>query len=120
MRGASIRLSHYVNFHGRAREALEFYHKILGGALDLQASRVEVDGAMISATDGHPKYPPTVGDNMAIALSGRDADRLTRIFHGLSEGGKIKGALSPQPGIGQIGYLMDRFGINWIITIEQA
>ena len=120
MRGASIRLSHYVNFHGRAREALEFYHRILGGALDLQTSRVEIDGAMISATDGHPKYPPTVGDNMAIALSGRDADRLTRIFHGLSEGGKIKGALSPQPAVGQVGYLMDRFGINWIITIEQA
>ena len=120
MRGASIRLSHYVNFHGRAREALEFYHEILGGTLDLRASRVEIDGAMIIATDGHPKYPPTVGDNMAIALSGSDAARLTWIFNSLSEGGTVKGTLSPQPGVGQIGYLMDRFGINWIITIEQA
>lgn len=40
---SKIRLSPYVNFQGRAREALEFYHKVLGGRLDLQALRLEVD-----------------------------------------------------------------------------
>ena len=29
-------LSPYINFQGRAREAMEFYHKVLGGKLDLQ------------------------------------------------------------------------------------
>jgi uncharacterized glyoxalase superfamily protein PhnB len=27
----------YINFQGRAREALEFYHEILGGKLSLYA-----------------------------------------------------------------------------------
>ena len=26
----------YINFQGRAREAMEFYQKVLGGNLDLQ------------------------------------------------------------------------------------
>jgi uncharacterized glyoxalase superfamily protein PhnB len=29
---------------GRAREAMAFYHKVLGGNLDLQALRLEADG----------------------------------------------------------------------------
>ena len=33
---------------------------------------------------------------------------------------KIKGPLAEQPGGGQVGYLMDRFGINWIVSIEKA
>jgi PhnB protein len=117
---SQIRLSTYVNFNGHAREALEFYHKVLGGTLDLRGSRLEVDGAVITATDGHPKYPPTVGDNMAIALSGGDANRITKVFTGLADGGTIKGPLRAQAGRGQTGYLVDRFGINWVVTIAEA
>ena len=29
-----IQLSPFVNFQGRAREAMEFYHKVLGDRLD--------------------------------------------------------------------------------------
>jgi len=56
---------------------------------------------------------------MAIALGGTSKDRLTKIFHGLAEGGKIKGPLGPQPWGGrEVGYLMDKFGINWVVSIE--
>lgn len=135
---SKIHLSPYVNFQGRAREAMEFYHKVLGGKLDLQAvnehgvskpagpgdrimySRLEADGALIIGTDGHPVYPPKVGDNMAIALTGTDKDRLTKIFNSLAEGGKIKGPLSKQPGDAEVGWLMDKFGINWMVNIDKA
>ena len=33
-----IQLSPYINFQGRAREAMEFYQKVFGGNLDLQTS----------------------------------------------------------------------------------
>ncbi len=133
-------LGHYINFCGRAREAMELYHKVLGGHLDLQTvnkqgeakpagpgdrishARLEADGALtIIASDGHPDYPAKVGDNMAIALGGTDKDRLTKIFHGLAEGGKIKAPLRPQPWGGrEVGYLMDKFGINWVVSIDKA
>ena len=34
-----IQLSPYVNFQGRAREAMEFYRAALGGNLDLQTKK---------------------------------------------------------------------------------
>ncbi len=131
-------LSPYINFQGRAREAMEFYHKVLGGKLDLQTlneqgvpkpagpgdrithSRLEADGATVIASDGHPNYPATVGDNMAIALGGTDKDRLTKIFNQLAEGGKIKMPLTAQPQGAGVGWFTDKFGINWMVSIDKA
>jgi PhnB protein len=117
---SKIQISPYVNFQGRAREAMGFYHKALGGKLDLQALRLEVDGAVIIATDGHPDYPATVGENMAIALGGTDKARLTKIFNDLAEGGRINMPLAKQSWGGEVGWLKDKFGIGWTINIEKA
>ena len=120
-------LGPYINFQGRAREAMELYHTVLGGNLDLQTgagdrisqARLEADGALIIASDGHPNYPATVGDNMAIALGGTDKDRITQIFNGLAEGGKIKMPLTKQSWGAHLGYLVDKFGINWMVNIAK-
>lgn len=135
---SKIQLSPYVNFQGRAREAMEFYRKMLGGKLDLQTvtelgvskpagpgdrvfySRLEADGAVIIGTDGHPTYPPKVGGHMAIALAGPDKDRLTKVFNALAEGGRVKGRLSSQPWGAEVGWLTDKFGIDWMINIDKA
>jgi PhnB protein len=57
---------------------------------------------------------------MAIALGGSDNDRLTRIFSDLAEGGKIQMPLARQPWGAEVGWLRDKFGINWTVTIDQA
>lgn len=135
---STIDASPYINFQGKAREAMEFYQSVLGGTLELYAAgeqgnagpagpgdriayaRLDADGVHIVGSDGHPTYPPTVGDNMAIALSGTDAEQVTDMFNALAEGGKIKGPLREQPWGGATGYLVDRFGINWVVTVEKA
>ncbi|MEA2655879.1 MAG: PhnB protein [Chloroflexota bacterium] len=121
----------YVNFQGRAREAMELYRNVFGGTLELLASdengkakpagpgdrithaRLEADGASIVGTDGHPDYPAKVGENVAIAVSGTNRDQMARFFDGLSEGGMVKMKLVEQ------GFLADKFGINWVFTIEK-
>jgi PhnB protein len=131
-------LGPYLNLQGRAREAMEHYHKMLGGKLELYAldaqgspkpagpgdrivhSRLESDGVLVIASDGHPNYPPTVGDNMAICLRGTDRDRLAKIFNGLAEGGRIKGPIAKGPWGGDAGWVTDKFGINWVIEIDKA
>ena len=131
-------LSPYINFQGRAREAMEFYQKVLGGKLDLQTSneqgvpkpagpgdritnaRLEAEGGLIVGTDGHPAYPATVGENLAVALGGTDKDRLTKVFNDLGAGGKIKMPPAEQPSGARVGYLTDKFGINWIVSIDNA
>jgi PhnB protein len=122
-----VHVGPFINFQGRAREAMEFYQRALGGEVQLQEdggrinfARLELDGARIVGSDGHPNYPATVGDNIAVALSGRDRDRLTRAFETLAEGGQVKGRLRPQAPGAEVGYLLDRFGVNWIVTIQEA
>jgi PhnB protein len=121
------RLGPYINFQGRAREAMEFYQKVLGGKLDVQTAndrvgqaRLEADGVLIVGSDGHPQYPPTVGDHMAIALSGTDKGRLTKIFNDLAAGGQMKGPLTAQAGGPEVGWLVDKFGISWMVSIDKA
>ena len=133
-----IQLSPYVNFQGKARAAMEFYHRVLGGTLDLQTvnaqgtaqpagpedhvthARLEAAGALLIAVDGNPAYPAQAGENMALALSGPDHDRLTRIFHDLAAGGHVKMPLTAQPGGVAVGWLTDQFGINWMVQIDPA
>ncbi|HLH68969.1 MAG TPA: VOC family protein [Candidatus Dormibacteraeota bacterium] len=131
-------LSPYINFQGRAREAMEFYREVLGGELELRSlderglprpagprdrityARLEVDGALLIGSDGHPDYPPSLGDHIGIALGGGDEDRLAEIFTRLAEGGTVKMPLTEQPWGGRIGWLMDRFGINWMVSVEAS
>lgn len=128
----------YINFQGRTREALEFYHEALGGEITLTAADpagppkiagpndpimhgvVASDGLLIMGSDGHPDYPPTVGDNIAIALSGNDYDRLARVFDALSAGGTVKQALKAEAWGDAFGYFVDKFGINWMVNIHTA
>ncbi len=135
---STIHVGPYVNFQGRAREAMELYHSVLGGTLDMQTvneqgisrpagpgdrithARVDVDGVCILATDGHPHFPAKVGDNMAIALRGTDNDRLTTIFNALAEGGHVKKPLTAQTRGAAVGWFTDRFGINWMVSLDKA
>ncbi len=73
---------------------------------------------MIIASDGHLKFPAKVGDNMAVALNGNDKERISKMFKALAEGGQLKGPLTMQAWGGETGYLMDKFGINWVVTID--
>jgi PhnB protein len=124
----------YVNFQGRAREAFEFYHQIFGGELSLFAfdqsgsvkpagpadpighGRLEADAVRLYGSDGNPSYPPTVGDNIAITLTGSDKAALSTAFDSLAEGGRINMPLTEAPW-GTAGWLRDRFGVNWNVDI---
>lgn len=135
---SQLQLAPYVNFQGRAREAMLFYQKILGGRLDLQAvdergasrpagagdrishARLESDGATLVGSDGHPDYPAKPGENWAIAVNGDDAKRIHGIFQALAEGGKVMMPLTRQPSGGETGWLADRFGIRWTVSVEGA
>jgi PhnB protein len=130
-------LAPYINFQGHAREAMEQYHRILGGKLDLLASddsgmskaagpgdrimhaRLEADGIVMIASDGNPNYPTKVGDHIALSLGGTDRDRLTTVFNALADGGQVKMPLTDAPW-GTAGWLTDRFGINWNVDIEKG
>lgn len=125
-------VSPYINFQGRARAAMEFYHGVLGGSVELLATdqegkareaapgdriahaRLRFDGGAIVGSDGHPDYPATVGNNLAVALRGNDRARLSRLFAALADGGRI------QMPFGEAGWVVDRFGVTWLVELARA
>jgi PhnB protein len=127
----------YINFQGRAREAFEFYHRILGGELSLIAfdssgtmkkagasdpigyGRLVADEVRLYGSDGNPGYPATPGDTIAIVLAGPDKAGQTTAFEALAEGGSVQMPLTEAPW-GTAGWLKDKFGITWNVEITPS
>ena len=132
---SQLSASPYINFHGQAREAMEFYQQLFGGKLDLLAFDaagapkpagpddqimhcvLESDGFSLMGTDGMSDSP-VVGDNFAVALGGSDLERLTKVFEGLSEGGTVKQPLQKASWGDTFGWVEDKYQINWMFNIS--
>ena len=84
----------------------------------IQHARLSGDGFLIVGSDGHPSYPPTNGDNIAVVLTGSDRAAMQATFEKLAEGGKVKMPLTEGAWGGAATWLSDRFGINWNLDLE--
>jgi len=60
------------------------------------------------------------GTNIAISLSGDDADELHRYWEKLSAGGTVAVPLEKQMWGDEFGMCVDPFGINWMVNVSQA
>jgi PhnB protein len=134
----ATRLNPYVTFPGNAREAMEFYKEVFGGTLTMSTfgefgtddpavadkvmhALLETDrGLTLMASDPPPDSPPTSGTNIAVSLSGDDADELRGYWNRLSEGGTVTLPLEQQMWGDEFGMCTDRFGIPWLVNINQA
>ena len=131
------RLNPYITFAGNAREAMEFYQQVFGGDLSLNTfgqygapDTPEADNimhGMLEAPNGFTlmgadtprgmEHNP--GDNMAISLSGDDADELRGYWGKLSDGGTVSVPLEKQMWGDEFGMCADRFGVPWMVNITQ-
>jgi PhnB protein len=59
------------------------------------------------------------GDNIAVSLSGDDADELHGYWEKLSVGGTVSVPLEKQMWGDEFGMCVDRFGITWMVNITQ-
>jgi PhnB protein len=130
------RLNPYLNFNGDAKVAMEFYHSILGGDLNIQTfgdsgqakedsekdkvvhAQLKAEGIDLMASDGHEDMKVVFGDSVHLSLVGEDEATLTEIFNKLSEGGKVDMPLAKQFWGDTFGMLTDKFGIHWMVNIS--
>jgi PhnB protein len=128
-------LTPYLTFNGKAAEAMKFYHSILGGELTMQTfaeskmaqkpeendliihATLKNEGLIFMASDAMPSRQAMFGDNVHMSLGGDDAERLTKIFNGLAEGGRVDMPLAKQFWGDTYGQLTDKFGIHWMVNI---
>jgi PhnB protein len=127
-------LNPYLNFNGNARQALEFYHSVLGGSLNLNtfaefgakdspdADRImhgmlQTDVGTIMGADvtSDMEYHPISGCSMS--LSGDEADRLRGYWEKLSAGGTVTMPLQKQAWGDEFGMCADQFGVPWMVDI---
>ena len=131
----TVELSPYLSFTDQTREAMGFYHSVLGGELSIMtfgdmgmegeaASRVMHamlrvhDGLALMSSDRTPDMPPVRGgDQVVVALHGDDVETMRGWFAGLSEGASVDTPLAPQVWGDEYGDLTDRYGIRWVVNI---
>ncbi|MCU1527683.1 MAG: hypothetical protein JWP75_1446 [Frondihabitans sp.] len=130
------KLNPYINYRGTAREAMEFYHSVFGGELEVNTFRDfgisdwpdQLDNVMHSQLTGPnglilmgADVPETMevsfGDNVSISLSGEDEEGMTGWFEKLSEGGSMITPLGKAPWGDTYGQFVDRFGVKWLMNI---
>jgi PhnB protein len=134
-------LNPYINFDGKAREAMEFYKEVFGGELNLNtfgdlggdqagdadhqvdASKimhgqlVAPNGFTLMAADTPPGVPFQPGNNIAVSLSGDDHDELMGYWAKLSDGGAVMVPMEKQMWGDHFGMCTDKFGVGWLVNI---
>lgn len=131
----------YLNFDGTAEEAFRFYRSVLGGEFAVMVRFKEMgggppgataaeleriahvslplgDGGMLMASDTLPSlgHRLTAGNNFYVSLHPTSGEEATRIFDGLSVGGRVEMPLQPTQWAEKFGSFTDRFGIQWMVN----
>jgi len=134
----NVTLNPYLNFNGNAREALQFYHSVFGGELNIstfadipmpdgQVSPDEADKVMhgmiagdndvtLMAADvpSHMEFQPST---TSLSLSGEDAETLRGFWDKLADGGTVGVPLAQAPWGDTFGMVTDKFGVPWMVNI---
>jgi PhnB protein len=129
-------LNPYLSFKDTTRQAMEFYHSVFGGKLDLNTfkeAHVSQDPAeddkimhamlvgsngitfMASDTPNGMEYHP--GKSISMSLSGDNEAELRQYWEKLSVGGSVHMPLAKAPWGDTFGMFADKFGIEWMVNI---
>jgi len=130
------KLNPYLSFKDNTREAMEFYHAVFGGKLnistfkDFHASQdpdednlimhsvLEADNGitfMASDTPNRMEYRP--GTNMSMSITGDNEAELKTYFEKLSASGTVMMPLEKAMWGDSFGMCIDKFGVQWLVNI---
>ena len=132
-------LNPYLNFDGKASEAITLYQRALGATpngpimrygevqgMDVPADQkglvmhasLHVGGGVLMLSDTRPGEAATPNSAVSVALHLNDVDDATRKFNALAEGGKVLQPLIDTFWGAKFGIVADAFGIQWMFNCE--
>lgn len=133
----------YLNFKGNSEDAFTFYKSVFGGEFQALIRFGEMPGCdgmpvddktkimhialplptgnMLMATDvvGHEPIPYVEGNNVSLSLNMSSLDEARNYYDALSKGGNAVVPFGPASWGGYFGFLVDAFGINWMINFDE-
>lgn len=134
----------YLMFNGNCEEAFLFYKSVFGGEFQYlgrykdapaedggeelseeDSNRImhvslPIGNTILMGSDSHPKYGDVgFGDNFSISIGTETTEEADKIFNGLSSGGMVNMPLEKTFWSSYFGMLKDKFGVNWMISLEE-
>ncbi len=128
----------YLNFEGRAEEAIEFYKKAVGAKVTMLMrngespdkpppgmippgseqkilhSAMTIGDSVIMATDGMVSGKPKF-DGISLSLTAKDDAEAKKLFNNLADGGQMTMPLNKTFFASSFGMVADKFGVNWMV-----
>lgn len=131
------KLNPYLSFEGNCKEAFALYEKAFGGKAsylsygDIESPtpekyhdlmihcRLDVGGDHLMGSDNIPEFGGNlnIGNNSSICIYPDTLQECERLMSILGEGGRVIAPLEKQF-FGYLGMLVDKFGVQWMITFE--
>jgi PhnB protein len=130
----------YLFFDGKCEEAIEFYKHKLGAVVNMlmrfkespeppppgcappdpnkiMHAQIQIGETILMLSDGramgHPKF-----EGFALSFTApTDADA-DRVFHALSDGGRVEMPLAKTFFSPRFGMVVDRFGVFWMVIVH--
>jgi len=124
----------YLNFDGKAREAMTFYAGCLGAELSVQSfsdagmdaapgtedrtihARLSRGDAVLMASDTQPGMPYTQGNTVFVSVECDSLDEIERVFKAFSDGAQVLMELQDTFWGARFGMLTDRYGVGWMFN----
>ena len=134
------KISPYVAFNGKTREAMTFYQNVFGGdleLLDVKGSPMEQhwpsapEGALyhsaltnngdavIMGTDMQGPNGYHIGNNIQLAIACTSEEEINTLFNKLADGGIVLDGLKTQFWGAIFGAVKDKFGISWMLNYNK-
>ncbi len=132
----------YLNFPGTAKEAFQFYETVFGTKIGMiqtfgeasfipnvpDAAKAKVVHVQLPITEAVHLMgsdviegmgrPVTFGNNFQVSIVAKDKAEADRAFAALSESGSVGLPLANAPWGPYFGMCTDRFGINWMVSLD--
>lgn len=130
----------YLHFQDNCEEAMQFYHKLFGGNLEIMPigespakehfpedlydqilhSTLSNGDFKFMASDMCGQGDLKQGNSVQLSLSCDTEDEINHLYQKLSEGGNVVQKLEPQFWGSLFAMVIDKFGVRWMLSLEQA
>jgi predicted 3-demethylubiquinone-9 3-methyltransferase (glyoxalase superfamily) len=123
-------------FQGQAEEAMDLYTEVFAEAQVEDVERFGADGPGVPGTlerallrlgdrtfqifDSPIGHGFTFTPSVSISVELDDAEEVDRAFARLADGGQVLMALDAYPFSPHFGWLADRFGVSWQLSVAAA
>ena len=137
-----MKVEPYLSFNGRCQEALGFYNQGVGAEVlvkmrfsespepcppgsippgtenKIMHASMQIGSTVVMATDGGCQDAAGF-EGISLALSVSDAAAADRVFNALADGGNVEMPLTKTFFSPSFGMLKDKFGVTWMVVVEQ-